>query len=28
MRVATERYWLLRTHEWSDEVLTRLLGQE
>jgi hypothetical protein len=21
MRIAGERYWLLRTHEWSDEVL-------
>jgi hypothetical protein len=24
MRVARERYRLMRTHEWSDEVIERL----
>ena len=25
MRIAGERYWLLRTHEWSDEVLQQVI---
>lgn len=25
MRIAGERYWLLRTHEWSDEVLRQVI---
>jgi hypothetical protein len=25
MRIAGERYWLLRTHEWSDEVLQQVV---
>ena len=25
MRIAGERYWLLRTHEWSDDVLQRVI---
>jgi hypothetical protein len=25
MRIAGERYWLLRTHEWSDEVLKQVI---
>jgi hypothetical protein len=28
MRVAAARYELLRTHEWSDEILARLRGEE
>ena len=28
MRVVAARYELLRTHEWSDEVLDRLRGVE
>ena len=25
MRIAGERYWLLRTHEWSDDVLQQVI---
>jgi hypothetical protein len=25
MRIAAERYWLLRTHEWSDDVLQQVI---
>jgi len=25
MRIAGERYWLLRTHEWSDEMLQQVI---
>ena len=25
MRIAGERYWLLRTHEWNDEVLRQVI---
>ena len=28
MRVAADRYRVLRTHEWSDEVLDRLRREE
>jgi hypothetical protein len=28
MRVAAERYRLLRTHRWSEDVLRRLLERE
>jgi hypothetical protein len=28
LRVARERYRLMRTHEWNDEVITRLAAQE
>ena len=27
LRIATLRYLLLRTHEWTDEVVERLLGE-
>ena len=27
LRVASERYRLMRTHEWSDEVIERLRGK-
>jgi hypothetical protein len=27
LRVASERYSLLHTHEWSDEIVRRLRGQ-
>jgi hypothetical protein len=28
MRIVTARYLLLRTHDWSDEVLARLRSAE
>jgi len=27
LRVARERYRLMRTHEWSDEIITRLRSE-
>jgi hypothetical protein len=27
LRLATLRYLLLRTHEWTDDVIRRLLGE-
>jgi hypothetical protein len=28
MRVSAARYELLRTHDWNDEILARLRGEE